>query len=98
MGHRHCLDGAGGSVAWACTRGGISVCGVAGRVIAGCDGVGLNSTQPIEGKYTSGHANACCCVSLNVSPTCVDGSSTNPEARRAGMPSVRNITVIAEAW
>src|SRR5438067_1981291 len=36
--------------------GGISVCGAAGRVIAGCDGVGLNSTQPIVGKYTSGHA------------------------------------------
>src|SRR5437879_1083729 len=77
--------------------GGSSVCGVVGRVIAGCDGVGLNSTQPIVGKYTSGHANACCCVSLNVSPTSVDGSSTNPEATRAGMPSVRSITVIADA-
>ena len=31
---------------------------VPGRWISGCDGVGLNSTQPMPGKYTSGHANA----------------------------------------
>ena len=36
----------------------IAGAGVPGRLISGWLGVGLNSTQPTVGKYTSGHVNA----------------------------------------
>ena len=57
-------------------------------------GVGSNSTQPVPGKYASTQA---CASEVRIerkSSTAVP--PVNPTATRAGMPTARSITAIAE--
>jgi hypothetical protein len=68
-----------------------------GRGKGGCDGVGSNSIQPYCGKYTSTHACASCSRTTYALAAESNVPVVNPSTSRAGTPTSRSMTTMAEA-